>query len=56
MPDLYKIPIVLYHQQGLRYQEIADTIGEPLSKVKIEYLEEEKCSKESLEKGKGEGI
>ena len=45
LPDLYKIPIVLYHQQGLRYQEIADTIGEPLSKVKIEYLEEEKCSK-----------
>lgn len=34
LPDMYKIPIVLYHQQGLSYQEISDIIDEPLSKVK----------------------
>ena len=56
LPDLYKIPIVLYHQQGLRYQEIADTIGEPLSKVKNRIFRGRKMLKESLEKGKGEGI
>ena len=34
LPDMYKVPIILYHQQGLSYQEIANMIGEPLSKVK----------------------
>ena len=34
LPDMYKIPVVLYHQEGLSYQEIADRTGEPLSKVK----------------------
>ncbi|MCL2216065.1 MAG: sigma-70 family RNA polymerase sigma factor [Defluviitaleaceae bacterium] len=34
LPEMYKIPVVLYHQQGLSYQEISDRINEPLSKVK----------------------
>lgn len=34
LPDMYKIPIVLYHENGLSYKEIADAINEPLSKVK----------------------
>ena len=34
LPDMYKVPVVLYHGQGLSYQEIAETLGEPLSKVK----------------------
>jgi len=34
LPDMYKIPVVLYHQQGMSYNEIAEKIGEPLSKIK----------------------
>jgi len=34
LPDMYKVPVVLYHQEGLSYQEISDKIGEPISKVK----------------------
>jgi len=34
LPIMYRIPIVLYHQKGMSYQEIADKIGEPISKVK----------------------
>ena len=34
LPDMYKIPVVLYHQEGLSYQEISEKIGEPISKVK----------------------
>ena len=34
LPEMYRIPLVLYHQQGLSYQEIADVMKEPLSKVK----------------------
>lgn len=53
LPDIYKIPIVLYHQQGLRYQEIADIIGEPLSKVKNRIFRGRKMLKEKLEKERG---
>jgi len=34
LPEMYKIPVVLYHQKGLSYQEISERIGEPLSKIK----------------------
>ena len=34
LPEMYKVPVVLYHQEGLSYQEISDKIGEPISKVK----------------------
>jgi len=34
LPAMYKIPIVMYHQKDMSYQEIADKLGEPLSKVK----------------------
>ena len=34
LPDMYKVPVVLYHGEGLSYQEIADSLNEPLSKVK----------------------
>jgi RNA polymerase sigma-70 factor (ECF subfamily) len=34
LPESYKIPIMLYHQQGLSYQSISEKTGEPLSKVK----------------------
>jgi len=34
LPEMYKIPVVLYHENGMSYNEIADKIGEPLSKIK----------------------
>ena len=34
LPEIYKVPIVLYHQKGFTYQEIADITNESLSKVK----------------------
>ena len=34
LPRMYKIPIIMYHQQGMSYQEISEQIDEPLSKVK----------------------
>jgi RNA polymerase sigma-70 factor (ECF subfamily) len=47
LPDMYKIPIVLYHQQGLSYQEISDITREPLSKVKNRIFRGRKLLKES---------
>jgi len=34
LPAIYKVPIVMYHIKDMSYQEIANKIGEPLSKVK----------------------
>ena len=48
LPDMYKIPIVLYHQQGLSYQEISDIIEEPLSKVKNRIFRGRKLLKDML--------
>ncbi len=57
LPDIYKVPIVLYHQQGLSYQEIAEAINEPLSKVKNRIFRGRKILKEELLKMKeGENI
>ncbi|NLK37571.1 MAG: sigma-70 family RNA polymerase sigma factor [Epulopiscium sp.] len=54
LPDIYKIPIVLYHQQGLRYQEISDILGEPLSKIKNRIFRGRKMLRESLENKAGD--
>jgi RNA polymerase sigma-70 factor (ECF subfamily) len=48
LPDMYKIPIMLYHEQGLSYQEISDIIDEPLSKVKNRIFRGRRMLKESL--------
>ncbi len=48
LPDMYKLPIVLYHQQGLSYQEISDITEEPLSKVKNRIFRGRKLLKEML--------
>ena len=47
LPEMYKIPIVMYHQQGLSYQEISNIIDEPLSKVKNRIFRGRKLLKES---------
>ena len=47
LPDIYKVPIVLYHQQGLSYQEIANVTDEPLSKVKNRIFRARKMLKEA---------
>ena len=46
LPDMYKAPILLYHQKGLSYQEIADAIDEPISKVKNRIFRGRKMLKE----------
>lgn len=48
LPEMYKLPIVMYHQQGLSYQEISDALDEPLSKVKNRIFRGRKLMKDSL--------
>jgi len=48
LPEMYKTPVVLYHQQGMSYQEIAEKIGEPLSKIKNRIFRGRKMLKSML--------
>lgn len=54
LPEMYKIPIVLYHQQGLSYQEISEIVNEPMSKVKNRIFRGRKILREKLQ-GNGHG-
>jgi len=51
LPDMYKVPIVLYHQQGMSYQEISSAICEPLSKVKNRIFRGRQMLKDMLIEG-----
>ena len=51
LPDMYKVPILLYHEQGLSYQEIAEIVNEPMSKVKNRIFRGRKLLKTMLEEG-----
>ena len=48
LPEAYRVPVVLFHSQGLSYQEIADSLGEPLSKVRNRIFRGRKILREKL--------
>jgi len=48
LPEKYKTPVVLYHQHGLSYQEISDTTGESVSKIKNRIFRGRKMLKDLL--------
>jgi RNA polymerase sigma-70 factor, ECF subfamily len=52
LPEIYKVPIVLYHSEGLSYKEISDKINEPLSKVKNRIFRGRKILKDNIIKAK----
>ncbi|HEX2965728.1 MAG TPA: sigma-70 family RNA polymerase sigma factor, partial [Syntrophorhabdaceae bacterium] len=34
LPEQYRVPLVLFHQEGFSYEAMVDIIGEPLSIIK----------------------
>ena len=56
LPEMYKVPVVLYHGQGLSYQEIAESLGEPLSKVKNRIFRGRKMLKAKLAGEASDGL
>lgn len=34
LPEIYREPIVMYHQKGMSYKEIAEDLGKPMSIIK----------------------
>ncbi|MCD7854317.1 MAG: sigma-70 family RNA polymerase sigma factor [Clostridiales bacterium] len=50
LPEIYKEPLILYHRDGLSYNEIAERTGETLSKVKNRIFRGRRLLKDSLMK------
>lgn len=55
LPEMYRVPIVLYHLEDMSYQEIATVLQIPLSKVKNRIFRGRKLLKERLLQGKEGG-
>ncbi len=49
LPEDFRIPIVLYHKEGLSYQEISDVLDIPLSKVKNRIFKGRKLLKDLIQ-------
>jgi len=56
LPDKYKIPIILFHQNGLSYEEITRVLGEPMTIVKNRLYRARLMLKEKLSSGRKEEI
>ncbi len=54
LPEEYRLLIILYHQQGLSYKEIADNVNIPMSKVKNRLHRARNILKEQLKSIKEE--
>ena len=48
LPEIYKIPILMYHKEGLSYKEISQEIDEPLSKIKNRIYRGRKLLKQNI--------
>ena len=57
LPDMYKLPIVMYHLEGMSYQEISSSLGVGMSKIKNRIFRGRKLLKDMINKQKeGDGI
>ena len=48
LPEIYRVPILMYHQKGMSYKEIADSLGKPMSIIKNRIFRARHTLKESL--------
>lgn len=48
LPEIYKVPIVMYHQKGMTYKQIAEYLDKPMSIVKNRLFRGRLTLRESL--------
>ena len=49
LPEIYRLPIVLYHRHDMSYKDIADSLGVSMSKVKNRIFRGRRILKDRLE-------
>lgn len=48
LPEIYREPIVMYHQKGMSYKEIAEALGKPMSIIKNRIFRARNALRESI--------
>lgn len=48
LPEIYRVPIIMYHQNGMSYKEIAEKLNKPMSIIKNRIFRARHTLKESL--------
>lgn len=48
LPEIYRVPIIMYHQHGMSYKEIAEKLDKPMSIIKNRIFRARNTLKESL--------
>lgn len=48
LPEIYRVPIVMYHQKGMSYKEISEYLGKPMSIIKNRIFRARNTLKENL--------
>lgn len=48
LPEIYREPILMYHQQGMSYKEISEFLGKPMSIIKNRLFRGRHALRESL--------
>jgi len=56
LPDKYRVPLILYHKNGLSYEEMTKVLNEPMSIIKNRLYRARKMLKEKLSEQREEGI
>jgi len=56
LPDKYRIPIILFHQKGLSYEEMCRVLNEPMSIIKNRLYRARLMLREKLRSERQEGI
>lgn len=56
LPEKYRVPLILYHKNGLSYEEITQVLNEPMSIIKNRIYRARQMLKEKLSAQRKEGI
>lgn len=56
LPEKYRVPLILYHKNGLSYEEITKILNEPMSIIKNRLFRARKMLKQKLSEERKEDI
>lgn len=56
LPEKYRVPLILYHKNGLSYEEMTQVLNEPMTIIKNRLFRARQILKEKLSEQRKEGI
>ena len=56
LPEKYRVPLILYHKNGLSYEEMTQVLNEPMTIIKNRLFRARQMLKEKLSAQREEGI